>query len=166
MSYYIGIDPGAKGYLCLLDPSGPVIKFVKNPTSLKDMHVVRKELRIYAPVVKHVAIEDVHSLYGMSAKSNFKFGYNLGFITALVCCYLPYNSITLVQPKKWQAQVGAPSQKFLGKEMKLKQAIADIAEALYPNAELYGPKGGLQDGKADALMIAHWLYLQDKENEC
>ncbi len=90
---------------------------------------------------------------------NFSFGFNLGSVHALLhACGIGFS---LVQPKVWQKAIGAPSKKFLDGEMELKQAIADIAEMLYPQAELYGPKGGLKDGRADALMIAHYLYLQD-----
>ena len=36
----------------------------------------------------------------------------------------------------------------------IKKEVADIASRLYPKAELHGPKGGLLDGRSDALMIA------------
>jgi len=164
MTYYIGVDPGAKGYLCLLDPIGKM-EFIPNPTTQKEVTDSTLALLAHIHLLGQpirVGIEDVHSLYGMSAKSNFNFGFNLGMITTLLYGMFPKHLITKVQPKVWQKAIGAPSKKFLGGQMKLKQAIADIAEAIYPHADLYGPKGGLKDGKADALMIAHYLYLQDR----
>jgi len=165
MATYLGVDPGAKGYLCLLDTYNDRITFVPNPTSPSDIAHAQRLLAqevVNDMMISKCAIEDVHSIYGMSAKSNFKFGYNVGLVTSLVCAAPFYLTPYLIQPKVWQKAIGAPSKKFLGEEMKLKEAIADIAQLLYPEVELHGPRGGLQDGKADALMLAHYLYLQDK----
>jgi hypothetical protein len=41
-----------------------------------------------------------------------------------------------------------------------KKFVASIALQLYPKAPLFGPKGGLLDGRADALMIAHYLSIK------
>lgn len=41
-----------------------------------------------------------------------------------------------------------------------KKTVAAKALQLYPDAELHGPKGGLLDGRADALMIAHFLTIK------
>ena len=41
-----------------------------------------------------------------------------------------------------------------------KKHVASIAMQLYPKANLSGPKGGLLDGRADALMIAHYLSIK------
>jgi len=64
--------------------------------------------------------------------------------------------VELIQPKVWQKEIGVQAT---GKA--IKQAVATIAHGLYPHAELYGPRGGLMDGRADALMIAHYLYITD-----
>ena len=44
----------------------------------------------------------------------------------------------------------------------MKKQVAEIAQSLYPTAELHGKRGGLLDGRADALMIAHY-GLHNKE---
>jgi len=62
-----------------------------------------------------------------------------------------------VQPKKWQKTIGVTKK---GKE--IKKEVASICSRLYPDAEIYGPKGGLLDGKSDALMIAHYAFLNYK----
>ena len=33
-------------------------------------------------------------------------------------------------------------------------------QKLYPTAELYGNKGGLRDGRSDALGLAHFIRLK------
>ena len=34
--------------------------------------------------IQCIMIEDVHSIYGVSAKSNFNFGFNTGLVTGIV----------------------------------------------------------------------------------
>lgn len=163
MVRYLGIDPGAKGSLCILDPHGDIL-FFPTPNIYKTgpKFICPKKL-VEILTFKHredpfttVAIEDVHSLYGMSAKSNFTFGRNVQALhTVLQCTELKYE---LVQPKVWQKAVGIQLGKLTPKERK--QAIAKTAFGLYSSVELYGPKGGLLDGRSDALMIAHYLRLK------
>jgi hypothetical protein len=94
-------------------------------------------------------LEDVHSLPLVSAKSNFSFGYNLGVVTTIAIA--SNVMVDKVTPKKWQ--------KFIGVTVKgdgIKKDVAAIATRLYPDAHIYGPRGGLLDGRSDALMIAHY----------
>lgn len=156
---YIGIDPGTKGALCFLDLSCPKPLFIDLDPNKRAAVTILETLRD-ASYMKGalVALEDVHSLPGMSAKSNFAFGGMLWRIrTILDCVPITYE---LVQPKVWQKVVGAPTRKFLNGEMDLKAAIADLAQGYYPEATLHGPKGGLLDGRSDALMLAHYLRLK------
>ena len=151
---YLGTDPGNKGYTCLLVPETKFIEFVPNtykPIDLYDWLIESKmhyEIRI-------AMIEDVHSLYGMSAKSNFQFGYNTGKISGI----LEASGIGLdkVAPKKWQKAIGVKSK---GKA--IKNEVGEICERLYPEVQIRGVRGGLEDGKSDSLMIAHYAYLTYK----
>lgn len=141
----VAIDPGQNGCTMYLPEMGG-IRFVdhKGMTS-NDLFIFLKEC---SPDL--IIIEDVHSLYGMSAKSNFRFGYNLGVVTSI--SELMDVPIHTVQPKIWQKYIGCtkPSGKALKKE------IGNIAMTLYPVAPIHGARGGLLDGRSDALMIAHY----------
>ena len=103
--------------------------------------------------VPMIMIEAVHSLHMMSAKSNFTFGYNLGVITAL--CQASGTGTDTVTPKIWQKTIGVKP-----KSKSIKKDIAKICQTIYPSAGIFGPKGGLDDGKSDSLMIAHYLFKQ------
>jgi hypothetical protein len=150
-SAYIGVDPGASGEVCLLVPSIPTILWCncsEPPSYIRDWityHQIAWDIKI-------IMIEDVHSLYGMSAKSNFTFGYNLGVITAI--CKTVGLGVDKVTPKVWQKAVGVKTKG--GKN--IKKEVAQLAETLYPSANVRGPKGGLMDGKSDSLMIAHHTF--------
>ena len=143
-----GIDPGSNGAICVLDSQDPTyiaLLDLKKATVWDIYH----ELFTHLPDL--IWIEDVHSLFGMSAKSNFTFGRNLGSIHAIAeinCFGRPPNTVA---PKVWQKFAGVTAKgKWIKKE------VAQIATKLYPAANLRGKRGGLLDGRSDALMIAHY----------
>ena len=149
-----GIDPGANGAICVLDSQDLA------HVALLDLG----KISIYGAIiwlrwydVKIVWIEDVHSMFGMSAKSTFGFGRNLGIATAIAEVAMQGQTTKTVTPKIWQKYVGITTK---GKA--IKKQVAEIANTLYPTADLYGKRGGLLDGRADALMIAHY-GLHNKE---
>ncbi len=154
MKAYLACDPGAKGFICLLVPDENHIEFVCN--SEKPIEITKWLAHCKDHYDLRIAmIEDVHSIFGMSAKSNFSFGYNTGIITGII--QSQGIGLDKVAPKKWQKAVGVKAK---GKA--IKEEVASIAERLYPQAEIRGAKGGLQDGKSDSLMIAHYAYLTYK----
>jgi len=169
MSVFIGIDPGTRGALCSLDPEQGWIDFHDTPASYNLYTSINHvSLWIQSQMVRvlNLTIEDVHSLGGMSAKSNFQFGRNLAFIETLA--HLWYKDVEYVQPKVWQKGCGIEFNYPLlasttEKAKYRKRWIGMFAKQLYPNADIYGPRGGLLDGRADALMIAHYSYLKYKE---
>jgi len=161
---YLGIDPGSRGAICFLDSMSGDTKFLPTPgvfsTPLECWKAMKNILG--NNIIIAAAIEDVHSIFGMSAKSNFMFGYYVGQARAVA--NIADVTLELVQPKVWQQAIGAPRSKDVGGSAGLKRAIGDIAKGLYPNASLYGPRGGLMDGRSDALMIAEYLQMKQKEN--
>jgi len=146
-----GIDPGSKGALCVLDDKDPTY------TALLDLHkhsIYDATKWLHNQHIDKVWREDVHSLFGMSAKSNFGFGRNLGIVIAMSEIVTQGIKANKVTPKVWQ--------KFIGVTVKgkaIKNEVAQIASSLYPMAALHGPQGGLIDGRSDALMIAHYGLL-------
>ena len=157
--FVLGCDPGTQGALCLLDTSTNSTRFYETPKSKYLAHSVltlSSQIALWFPIIAYTAIEDVHSMGGMSAKSNFQFGRNVGLLEA--CLYSHIDNIEYIQPKVWQKEVGisfTPKSTPAAK----KKITANIALELYPKAEIFGPKGGLLDGRSDALMIAHYLKL-------
>lgn len=142
----IGIDPGKKGALCILDK---VPKFV----DFKDKNIlgyieVLKDLDI-----KLAAIEKVGAMRGQGVVSMFSFGENYGMIQGVLKTLgIPY---ILVRPQEWQKTLNIPTKSD-------KKVIASIIQNIYPNAELYGIRGGLNDGRSDSLCIAHYAQLYNK----
>ena len=150
-----GIDPGTNGAIAVLDSQNPdsVALLDLKKSSVSDIWDWFNEEFNYSWRPGHIWIEDVHSMHGMSAKSNFGFGKNVGMVQTIA--ELIVDNVILVTPKVWQKYIGVTVK---GKA--IKKEVAKIAQGLYPNAELHGKRGGLLDGRADALMIAHYGLKQ------
>jgi len=157
MDLFIGVDPGGKGALCALTPSTGDIEFHATPNDKVNNAEVFAWLCKRAWLRPLIAVEAVRSLPGMSARSNFSFGYNLGQIETIISAVR--HPWIRVMPKVWQKGVGIKfPKKCASRDRKIITAKRCIE--LFPKAEIYGPRGGLMDGRADSLMIAHYLSLQ------
>ena len=151
-----GIDPGATGAICVLDSHAPAhvaLLDLKKHSNTDIYNWLHSQLRFRG---SEIWIEDIHSMHGMSAKSNFSFGKNLGIVTTIAELMIGHLPKT-VTPKIWQKYIGVTAK---GKAVK--KQVAKIAQYLYPQAELHGKRGGLLDGRSDALMIAYY-GLHNKE---
>jgi hypothetical protein len=149
-----GIDPGASGAICVLDSDNPAHVALLD---LRKSSIFDAAQWLHAQKPDVVWIEDVHSLYGMSAKSNFGFGRNLGIAISIAEIATHGNSYNKVTPKVWQKFAGVTVK---GKE--IKKQVAEITIAKYPTAIIHGAQGGLLDGRSDAIMIAHYgLYHKE-----
>lgn len=108
----IGIDIGSKGAICVMEDK-KIVKTCAFPQlegrpDLKKFCDILLEVKqtfgkytignIGSPI--HCAIEDLHSIFGTGAKSNFQFGWINGATEAILTSLnIPY---TKVQAKKWQ----------------------------------------------------------------
>jgi len=149
---YIGVDPGQKGSFCLLVPTTKQVAF--KPTTDKPVEILRWINQIQSEYeLRVILIEDVHAIFGTSAKSNFVFGYNTGVVNAISMS--SGASVDKVGPKVWQRTVGVKTK---GKA--IKKEVGDICDRLYPHVNIRGKRGGLLDGLSDSLLIAHYAYLK------
>ena len=159
----LGIDPGTTGAMCAMDISKDgqvVLSFMDNKVNIIDRDIWLKKL-IKKNLIMAI-VEDVHSVPGTSAKSNFVFGWNVGEIHTL----LKINNIgyDLVKPKVWQSKLGVSVPNIIkgpSRKKQIKNKVAKVCERIYPGCLIRGPKGGLLDGRSDALLItayARFLY--------
>ena len=103
-------------------------------------------LRDKQPIM--VALEKVASMPGQGVKSVFSFGQRFGELEGMLqTLQLPY---ILVRPQQWQKSCGVPPKSG-------KQGIHQTMLKSYPTADLTGPRGGLLDGRSDALGLAHHI---------
>lgn len=167
---HVAIDPGATGAVCILAPDGrvefrdtPTIavksgKKIKNepdePAMVAIMSAIKGNtaslgLSLLVTIEKVNAMPSIAGKRSMGATSAFSFG--MGYGMWRMCCAalgIPYR---LVHPATWKKAVLAGTPKSDGAE-------AIVAGQLYPDvaAELRGPRGGIRDGRVDALLIGHY----------
>ncbi len=156
----VGVDPGAKGAFCLLIPETKQIMFrntTDNGRELLDwFNQIDAEFNLMVCMV-----EEVGFIRGSAGKSTINFGRSIE--RANIFAEIAEVSKDSVRPKAWQKFIGVVVPQNLAGEANakkrplfIKKEVARIAKELYPKADLFGPKGGLLDGRSDALMIAHY----------
>lgn len=166
---YIACDPGAKGFITIMRPNciNSYIAFSEHTLS-----------EIYTAILEHVEecermmwkpvgiIEEVHAIFGSSAKATFSFGEIYGSIKAFfMAAGIPLH---LVQPKKWQLEIWTNSDKVFmykpdktGKVKKIvdtKKTSINAAMRIFPGVDLRRTKKckNVDDNKCDSLLIAEY----------
>lgn len=107
MKYYIGIDPGVKGCISIVDEIGKFVEsffLLKNTKNVDAVEISNTLLNLSKYEDNcHVIIENIHAIFGSSAKGTFNFGFIAGLIEGVIATIgLPY---TKVNPKIWQKEM-------------------------------------------------------------
>lgn len=107
MKYYIGIDPGVKGCISIVDETGKFVEsffLLKNTKNVDAVEISNTLLNLSKYEDNcHVIIENIHAIFGSSAKGTFNFGFIAGLIEGVIATIgLPY---TKVNPKIWQKEM-------------------------------------------------------------
>ena len=150
----IGIDPGAKGGIAIIDSEIGVTDTFKMPLR-DDGEIDACELwKMLSYAEAPVFIENVHSMPGQGSVSTFKFGKAYGKI--LTVAETTCDVVQLVSPITWQK--AGP-----GKTGGDKNITIEWVKKTYPEAQII-PKGCRvpHDGICDAIGIAHYGMLKMK----
>lgn len=166
MKAWIGIDPGINGGIFVINEASQT-KAWKMPTHGDDIDA-KAICDIFKGVSRahevSVIIEQVHSIFGSSAKSNFTFGFVCGVVEAIVISQ--GLKFTKVQPKAWQAEIWITSEieykpleaGKVKKSVNTKLTSQKAAKRLFPKLDF---RGSLKckkdhDGIIDAALIAEF----------
>lgn len=160
MKTYIGIDPGAKGFITIKNEEAcEFISIADHDT--QELGVALAQVRdTYHDVM--VAMEEVHAVFGSSAKATFAFGETFGLLKGiLITLHIPYH---LVQPKDWQKEIWINADKVYkeGKRIDTKTTSYNAARRLFPDIDLRRTEQCKKpdDNKVDSLLI--WEYARRK----
>ncbi len=161
----IGIDPGKKGGLAVLD-GDKIIRLSKTPVgdikARKAYHTIVQGYDVTGMVAllkgfenryPVVVIERVHAMPGQGVTSMFTFGQGYGLWLG-VCTALNI-PIVLVEPREWK-------EKLLEKEeRKFKKFSCEKAKELFPDIDLkQGRMINDHDGMAEAILISVYGGMQ------
>ena len=138
------IDPGAKGAIAILDGEEiiEVCDLSKEPEE-----IVYNLLTKYG--IKKAVVEQVGVMPHDSKVSSFSFGENVGRI--LAACSLAGSNIHRVKPRVWQSWC-----KIYGSGDTKKKGFS-LVKRVYGSNLFLGPRGGLKDGRVDAVLIGLWF---------
>jgi hypothetical protein len=160
----VGIDPGAKGAIVALDDNKNVLGKHIMPIN-KDGTINGKGLfdiiTSYTAIDTNVrfALEKVHAIFGMSAKSCFQFGMN--FQACVSALEISEVSWEFIQPKTWQKVMFEGSNEIKNSKGKkdTKAMALMVAQRLFPDVDLTPTARSVKphDGIVDALLICEYL---------
>ena len=146
---FIGIDPGAKGGIAIIDRNGVTAEIMP----MMDKQIQIREICEYLePLEKpYVVIEKVHAMPKQGVSSTFTFGRGVGELLGMLkTLQLPYFEVT---PQEWKKKV------MVGVNWKgNKKASITYCKKTYPLLDLLPSKRCRvpSDGMADALCMAEY----------
>ena len=149
---FIGIDPGQSGAIAVIGASQQIYLLDDWPgNEVQAAAIVRDIINMFKGTELRAAVEKVSSMPKQGVSSTFKFATNYGIWKGILAALqIPFIE---VRPQLWQK--GVVSKKQDGKA-----ANVAAASRIFPTAPLTGPRGGMKDGRADALLIADFLRKQ------
>lgn len=153
MPKIVGVDPGTRGALSLIDTDANTIAIVDMP-----LEPARKGKSAACPILlaqlfkawnpDYVFIEDVWSSPQQGVVSAFTFGRNLGVVEGAACGYGA--SLEKVKPQTWKGLTRTPRDK--------NEARARAMQVFPSAAPEF--KRVKDDGRAEAALIAMYGVLQ------
>lgn len=143
---YIGIDPGLKGGIAVLDSSGSVVDVINMPETPQD---ILEFLGEYSGQDAVCMLEDVgHGIPGQSSKATATFARHNGHLEmALLALSIRTEKVT---PQKWQKIYQLGSSKGIDKRV-WKNKLKAKAQQLFPSL---GKRITLST--CDALLLAEY----------
>lgn len=164
---YIGIDVGAKGFIST-QFKGVWSHYSIEDNDLYQLSEIMRQMRLKCENLICV-IEDVHAIWGSSAKATFAFGFNKGYLIGLLAANnIPY---VLVQPKEWQKEMWGNSdivvtykevtvkgKKTTRKEVNTKQTSINCCKRLFPTLDLRKSERSkkIDDNKVDSILLCEY----------
>lgn len=150
---FIGIDPGVSGAITALNENGKVVALTKMPQTMSEL---LSFLQQFTNNDTTCYLEKVHARPGDGAASMFKFGQGFGWLQmALLAAKI---KTIEVLPNTWMRGLGIKSKKKDETKTAYKNRLKFVAEQLFPEQRV-------TLWNADALLIAHALYVADKKGE-
>jgi len=140
--WIVGIDPGQKGGVALLNPETREVEVYDMPLlpELCDILSSKEIAMVFIEKQQAFPKQGIAS----TAKLMKHYGELLGVLTALK---LPFEE---VPPKRWQEAIHGAKHKKKPRKEKKKASILK-ARQMFPGAEI-----GRKDGRAEALLLAEW----------
>lgn len=149
--YVIGIDPGVRGAMAVVDLKTKQLVEVQDMPWVNDPVLGRKRpsapeleqfFSQYAHTCDRVVIEHVHSMPRMRVQSIFSFGFNVGYLHAMLDAF--FFTKVMVDPAVWKLSYGLSNEK---------RHSIQAANKYFPGTVFFTKEK--HDGRAEAALLAH-----------
>ena len=155
---FVGIDPGKHGAVAWMDGERREIHVEDCPLEVGgdyDYQGMRDLLGKTCNVGNVVTMERVHAMPSDGKCSAFSFGVGYGAWLALIGGVLRVQP-NLVDPREWKrAMLSGIANDKRAEAIACKQRFQGHPIA----TQLHGPRGGIRDGRVDALLLAEYGRL-------
>ena len=150
--YYVGIDPGSKGAMAVIDSEGNVADIIDIDNNVDTYSGLIIQFIDNLDKDFYVAVEDVCGRPGQSCAANTTFMKLAGY--AELVGYFIATDFLKVKPQVWKKHFGLIFPKDMSKTEKKHKSI-ELAKELFPAVadQLTASK----DGRAEALLIARYM---------
>ena len=150
--YYVGIDPGSRGCLAVIDSEGNVADIIDIDNNVDTYSGLIIQFIDNLDKDFYVAVEDVCGRPGQSCAANTTFMKLAGY--AELVGYFIATDFLKVKPQVWKKHFGLIFPKDMSKTEKKHKSI-ELAKELFPAVadQLTASK----DGRAEALLIARYM---------
>lgn len=140
---FIGLDPGMRGGITVMDDSGEVMACF----ALEDMseRKVYDSLHKYVSTMTYAVLEHVHAMPGAGTIAMFKLGQSYGFLLGMLTARFQYEVVTAT---KWQSEFNLKGPKKETYDKK-KRRHRDRAREMFPHVEI-------DLDTADSIFIAEY----------
>lgn len=158
---YIGIDPGSLGYISV-DYGDGLHEFCSlKENGWQDVSLFLHNVMVQTNYNCVCCMEEIHAVFGSSAKGTFSFGEVYGMLQGLLIALgIPYH---LVPPKTWQKEMWITGDKVYktknGKRsVDNKPTSINAARRLFPNVDFRRTEKckNVDDNKCDATLICEY----------
>jgi hypothetical protein len=166
--FVLGIDPGANGFMVILDLSSRSVVDSYNLKFLPDgqfdsfdcQRWLLGVLKVHDASIVRCSLESVHAIFGASAKATFQFGRCLGSLeTFLNLLGIPFKP---VQPKTWQKVMWEGIRPIVkGGKIDTKATSLSAAIKLFPQHDFRRTVNckNADDNKVDATLLAYYSCI-------
>jgi len=181
---YIGIDPGIKGAISIVDDKGKLVYCKPLPTRKEESKSGRKMSRIdIAEVNKRFAyisrkysryvlvIEKQIAMPGQNSIGTFNTGLGYGILLALISVNFSGQMLDIISCKEWQEAIITNRTFVLSKvrrdrRKQLKLDSVSKARELFPyfNFKRTARSKIDNDGMTDSSLMAYYCYQKHKSN--
>lgn len=155
----MGIDVGGKGFITT-QKDGHFCHYSIEDNDYYQLSEIMAEIRKEKEIV--CVIEDIHSIYGASAKSTFNFGFCKGYLIGLLAANrIPYH---LIPPKEWQKEIWSNADKVVKyssdgkKSTDTKNTSINACKRIFPHLDLRKNERcrNIDDNKVDSILMSEY----------